>query len=141
MENFFKTYLFDKAPFHLPPNVREMIVKFGPWITLVIMVLALPIILVAFGLSTFLAPFAMMSGAYHVGFFGFVIAAVNIASLVLEASALPGLFARQKRGWQLVYYASLLSAVAQILSGQIFGAIIGLIISMYFLFQIKEYYK
>lgn len=57
LEDFFNTYLHKKAPFHLPPAAREWIVKYGPWIVLVLMVLALPVILAAFSLSAVLQPF------------------------------------------------------------------------------------
>ncbi len=140
MEHFFKTYLHDKAPFHLPPNVREFLVKFGPWVNLVIILLTLPIILLAFGLSTLIAPFAFMAAVGTGKFFALHII-MSAVSLVLEICALPGLFARKTQGWRLTYYASLVSALGQVLRGDIIGAVIGLAISLYVLFEIKDYYK
>jgi len=140
MEHFFKTYLHDKAPFHFPPNVKEFLVKFGPWITLVIIVLTLPAILFAFGVGAFVLPFAAVVTA-RTGMFYIVYIIFALASLALEAMALPGLFARKLSGWRLAYYAVLVSALGQLLHGEIFGAVISLIISMYVLFEIKDYYK
>ncbi|MEK7162008.1 MAG: hypothetical protein AAB729_04965 [Patescibacteria group bacterium] len=54
---------------------------------------------------------------------------------------MPGLFARKIQGWRLAYYAVLVSTLGQLLHGDIIGAIIGIVISMYVLFEIKEYYK
>ena len=36
-------YLVKKAPFALPDGVKEFIVRFGPWISLVLLVLSLPV--------------------------------------------------------------------------------------------------
>lgn len=139
IEEFFNTYLHKKAPFHLPPNVKEWIVKFGPWITLILMLLALPVILAAVGLSTLFAPAAVMYGAYRGTFL--LGGLISLVAFVMEAAALPGLFKRSQKGWHLVYYAVLVSAVGQLVGGQIVSMIVNVIISMYFLFEIKEYYK
>lgn len=141
VENFFDTYLHKKAPFHIPPNGREAIVKIGPWIALVLMILALPVILFALGLSAVFAPAAMMYGGYHTGAGYMLQGLLSLAALVMQAIALPGLFKRALKSWYLLYYAALVSAVAQLLGGQIIGMLIGLIISLYILFEIKDYYK
>ncbi len=141
MEEFFYTYIHQKAPFHIPANAKEWIVKYGPWVMLAVMVLTIPLILVALGLSAFVAPLAMMYGRTKAGV-GFIIGQViSLATLVMEAFALPGLFARSLKSWYLVYYACLISAIGGIIMGNIFGTIIGTVISLYFLFEIKEYYK
>ncbi len=54
---FLDFYLVRKAPFQLPDNVREWIVKFGPWIALVLLVLSLPPLLFVLGIGTVLMPF------------------------------------------------------------------------------------
>ncbi len=141
MEDFFDTYLHKKAPFQLPHGVREWLVQFGPWITLVIIILALPIVLIALGLGAVVSPFVVAYGGLHVGFAYMLHGLIGLASLVMEAVALPGLFKRSLSSWRLVYYATLLSAVSQLVSGNLVGFIIGTAISLYVLFQIKEYYK
>lgn len=141
LENFFNTYLHQKAPFHFPPNAKEFIVKVGPWITLVLMLLALPMILLALGLTAVVSPYAMMYGGMHFGV-GWVLGGIlALATLVMQAMALPGLFKRSIKGWQLMYYAVLVGAVGQLLSLQIVSLIINVVISMYILFEIKDYYK
>lgn len=139
LEEFFDTYLHKKAPFHLPPAAREWIVKYGPWITLVLMILAIPVVLAALGLTAFFSPVFMMYGGYHLLFL--VSGLIALLALILQAMALPGLFARKLSGWHLVYYSVLVSAVGQILGGNIITMIVNVIISMYFLFEIREYYK
>ncbi len=133
--------LYKKITWHLPTSVKEFIVKFGPWITLVLMILAIPVVLMALGLTALLTPFAMVYGGYKASLFGVISGIIALVALILEAVALPGLFARSQKGWYLVYYSVLVSAVGQLLGGQIFSMIIGLAISLYILFEIKSYYK
>jgi hypothetical protein len=139
LESFFDTYLHKKAPFHLPPIAKEWIVKYGPWITLVVMLFALPAIIAIFSFVAFFAPTVMYAGARGSNFVLYEI--FNLAAFILEAVALPGLFKRSLNGWKMVYYAALVSAVGELLRLNIIGLIIGLVISMYFLFEIREYYK
>ena len=54
---FLDFYLVKKAPFQIPDGAREWIVKFGPWITVVLLILTLPILLFALGLGAFFMPF------------------------------------------------------------------------------------
>jgi len=138
MEDFFNTYLHQKAPFHLPPAAKEWIVKFGPWITLILMLLALPVILAAVGLTALFSPVIIYGGYHYLFFTGGLIA---LLAFVMQGAALPGLFARKLGGWHLVYYSVLVSAVGQLVSGNIISLIINVVISMYFLFEIREYYK
>lgn len=138
LEDTLELYLVKKAP-ALPTNAKEIIVKFGPWITLILFVLSLPLVLALFGLGAFLAPFSFMGGL-SAGF-NYTLAMVVLAvTLVLEGLAIPGLFKQQKRAWYLMYYAVLLGALSNLLQINIFSFIIGTLISLYILFQIKSYY-
>jgi hypothetical protein len=140
LENFFHG-LYTKVPFHLPATVKELIVKVGPWITLIIIILAIPVILAAIGLTAFFTPFAMMYGGVHAGFQFLVGGLIGLLSLVLEGMALPGLFSRSLKGWQLLYYATLVNALGQLIRFDVIGLVIGLALSLYVLFEVKSYYK
>lgn len=145
LEGFFDTYLRVKAPFQLPAGAKEFIVKYGPWITLVVIIIAaitiIPLTLLALGITAATLPFAVVAGYGHNTMMGFVQIGFGIATLVLEAIAIPGLLKRKLSAWKLVYYASLLSALGSLLSLSILSLVIGLLVSMYILFQIREYYK
>lgn len=65
---------------------------------------------------------------------------IAFVAFVLEVLAMPGLFTRKKYAWTLVMYASLLSVVESLIHFSV-GGIIGGIIGLYILFQVKEYYK
>jgi len=139
LERLLEEYLLKKAP-TLPEGAKEAIVKFGPWITLILMVLAAPVLLAAFGLGTFLAPFTFMGG-FNAGF-GYMVGLVfSIVVIVLELIALPGLFKREMKSWRLMYYVTLLNAVHNAVTLNLSGLIIGTLLSMYILFQVREYYK
>lgn len=133
---FLDYYLVQKAPFQLPDTVKEAIVKYGPWIAIVLLLLSLPLILLAFGLGAALMPFA----PYGYTGFGFT-AVVVLVELVLDIAALPGLFARKISGWRLIFYARLLAIVHSLLIGAIVSAIVGGIISLYILFQVRRLYS
>lgn len=134
---FLDFYLVQKAPFQIPDNAKEWIVRYGPWITVVLLVLALPPLLVVLGIGAALVPFGGVG--YATGFTYLTI--VLVAQLGLMVMALPGLFARKMSGWQLLFYAQIAGFVFSLLSGALVGAIIGALISLYLLFQVRPLYK
>jgi len=134
---FLDYYFVKKAPFQIPDAGREAIVKFGPWIVVVLLVLSLPALLVILGVGTFVAPFGGVGYAA-----GFGLAAIGLCvQLVLEVMALPGLFARKMSGWTLMFYARVVGIVTSLLLGAIVGAIISALIGFYILFQVRGLYK
>jgi hypothetical protein len=139
LETTLNEYFVKKAPFQLPVGVKEFIVSFGPWITLVMLVLSLPIILAAIGLGAILAPFAVLGGANAAAFT--VGTVFSLATLVLEAMALPGLFKRKKAGWNLLFYASLVSVAGALVALELVGAVLSAVIGWYFIFQVRSMYK
>lgn len=140
IENLLNEYMVVKAPFQLPMSVKEIIVKIIPYLTLIFALLALPLVLAAFGITAFFTPLAMMGG-YSWGIFGMISLLFIVAKIVLELMAVSGLFHRKERGWRLLFYASLVSLVGSFLTPYaLVSAIIGAIIGWYFLFQIKAMY-
>jgi len=140
LEETLELYLVKKAPFQIPANIKELIAKFGPWLILIGIVFALPMILTAFGLGAVLAPLGVLAGA-GLSIFSILSTLVLVVVLILEAMAIPGLLKRSIKGWNLLYYSTLLNAVSNLISFNLGGLIIGSLISFYILFQIKELYK
>ncbi len=138
LEMWLDHWLGQKAP-QIPAGGREAIVKFAPWIILILLLLALPFLLTLFGIGAVFAPVAFMGGFRPSGMYYFMWA-VTLVTVVLEAMALPGLFHRQRRGWQLLFYSSLISGVLNIVSFNVVG-LLGTLIGLYLLFQIRSYYK
>ncbi len=144
MDSLIKTldlYLVKKAPV-LPKNIKEVIVNLAPWLEIVGLVLMVPGMFAMFGIN------AMMYGTPYGGYmmarsgFNYSLPAIFlIASFVLTLLAIPGLFNKTKMGWNYVFYSMLATALYSFLSGQLFGFVVGTIISLYLLFQVKSYYK
>ena len=133
---FLDYYLVTRAPFQLPDSVKEWTVRYGPWITIVVLVVMLPAALLSLGLGAIAAPF----GIGHAASFG-VFGLGLLLQFVLTAAAVPGLFARKMSAWKLVFYAQIVSAVFSLLSGQIVSAVVVAVIAMYVLFQVRPLYR
>ncbi len=133
---FLDYYLVQKAPFQIPDAGREWIVKYGPWIAVVLLVLMLPAVLFILGLGTMLVPFGGPRYAVGFGYYSLLL----LVTFALTIAALPGLFARKKSGWTLVFYAQLVSLAGSILGGDVLSGIVGALIGLYILFQIRTLY-
>lgn len=139
LENKLADVFIKKLP-AMPENAKETIVKYGPYITLIIMVLSLPALLAIFGLGAVFAPFAFLGGVGF-GFRSIISLIFGIVMLGLELMALQGLFKRELKAWKILFYISLFNAISAILRFDFGGLIIGSGISWYILFQIRSYYK
>jgi hypothetical protein len=137
LESSLEDFFLKKLP-GLPANIKEIIVKFGPWLALVGLVFSIPTLLAALGLQG-----VMTSGYLGNGYtYGYSLALwISIASMVLMAVALPGLFKRKMSAWKLMFYSALVMAVYNLVIFSLGSLIIGTGISLYILFQIKSYYK
>jgi hypothetical protein len=134
---FLDYYLVTKAPIQIPEDAKEWLVQYGPWITIVLLVLTLPALLFVLGLGSLFVPFAGVGYATGFGF----IAIGLIVQVGLTVLALPGLFARKMSGWTLLFYARLVSIVANLLAGAVVSALVVGVISLYILFQVRPLYK
>jgi len=137
-------YLGEKAP-QLPKAWKDALVKFVPYLVIIGVVVGVLGFLALFGLGTFLVPLGTIGGMMTGRpFFGFSYIS-NILFLgvmvLLEGLAIPGLFSRSKKAWNFLYWSALVGVVQNVLSFNIGGLIIGGLLSLYFLFQVKEYYK
>ncbi len=136
MIGFLDFYLVTKAPFQIPDGGREVIVRFGPWITVVLLILTLPLLLFALGLGAIYIPFGGIGYASRFG----VLTIFVVVQVGLMIAALPGLFARKMAGWRLLFYSQLIAIVYNVLSGNIVGGLLFGLIALYILFQIRTLY-
>ena len=134
---FLDLYLVKKAPFQIPDGAREWIVKFSPWIAVILLILTLPLLLVALGIGTLLVPFG--GPGYATGFG--LVTIVLLVEIGLTVAALPGLFARKMSGWTLLFYSQLVGIVVSLLSGSIVSGLVFGLIALYVLFQIRPLYR
>lgn len=160
----FEAWLYDimvvKAPFQIPKAAKDWIVRYGPWITLVagilLVLFVIPGIMAALALAGYSAAYGSMYGAYGVAVGSvvgpmFYIALVVLAvQLIIMFVSVPMLLKRQRNGWLLVFYSSVVSLLYTVFNtfsygyfsfGSLIGGLIGAVVSMYVIFQIRSYYK
>lgn len=144
LEAILDEYMVSKAPFALPLGIKEFIVTVSPYLVIISVIFALPLLLGALGLGAIMTPLGMMAGGWGFGWgFNHIVSlVVTIATILIQAFAVPGLFKRTSASWRLLFYASIVSLIGSVLSVYgIVGGIIGAIISWYILFQLKDMYK
>ena len=139
LENSLETYFLHKAP-KMPQEIQDLIVKFGPWLLLLMLIISVVGLLSAFISGTFIMPFAYAAGQ-TVGLMFTVSWVLSIVILVIDALALPGLFRRDIKAWRLLFLGTLIAIVQYVVSLNILGLIIASAISFYILFQIKHNYR
>ena len=142
LEKKLNEFFGEKAP-KLPDSVGEFLVKYGPYLMIVGLVFGVLSTLTTFGLIAAFNPMIRASYVYgyrnsaHFSVYGIV----SLISMVLMAMAIPGLLKRTKKAWNLMFYASLITAVSYLITMNIGSLIIGMVINWYFLFQIRKFYK
>lgn len=137
LDKFFEDLFIKKAP-ALSQKAKDWIVKAAPYLALIFGVIAIPGLIAILGVGTITAPFWAFTGGRSLGHI--VVFLISAAQVALELMAVSPLFKRKKRGWDLMYKATLLSVVSAILSFSGFGVVVA-VISLYLLYQVKSYYK
>ena len=144
LEVTLEEYLGKKAP-QLPKEWKEVIVKFAPYLAILGVIFGAFSFLALLGLGAFLAPLGfvggMMTGRPFLGI-GYIVNVLFFGVMILlDGLAISGLFSRSKKAWTYLYWSALVGVVQNIVSFNVGGLIIGGLLSLYFLFQVKEYYK
>lgn len=139
LEQQLETYFIEKAPFQVPLNIKESIVKYVPWINLVLMIILFPVVLAVLGLGTIFTPVSFLGGV-GAGFSFMLTIIFTVAILILRALALPGLFNRKRSGWVFTYYGDLINVLLNIISLSIIGLLFD-VLFLFILFQVRNYYK
>ena len=139
LENKLAEFFIKKLP-ALPEKVKEIIVKYGPYVITLMLVYSILATLAVVGISMAATPFLFLNGLKG-GFILLIIALLGILIVVLEIMAIKGLFTRQMKSWKLLFYISLIQALCTLLRLDLGGLIIGTGISWYILFQVRSYYK
>lgn len=137
---FFDDLLGTNAPFQIPAKLKSLMVKFGPWLVIGLMLLVLPGQLINLGMRAALLPFASMGGSDS----GLQLAMTLVLLLLLIVVlilALPGLYGRKAIGWQFLLIGNLVNLVHGLMNGGIIGPVLGALIGLYVLFQVRRYYS
>lgn len=134
------TEILDKLP-PLPENWKELFIKWYPWVLIIGALLALPWVLVALGLASISSAltlgslWAFVPGGRRAGI-SLVISIVDVA-----ISFVGGLQMRsmKKLGWKLAIASEGLSILTSLDGASLLGLLVPLV-SIYFLWQVKERY-
>ncbi len=133
--------LFAKAP-HIPENARQTLVQIAPWLALIFGILGLFAVFSAGAIGTLLS-FSFV-GAGTIQLMLLLSMVVAFLSAILNLLAFKPLQAHKKKGWNYLFYGSVLSAIATVVNivfgyGSVFGLIFTLI-GFWLLFEVRSYY-
>ncbi|MBI4037991.1 hypothetical protein HY382_03030 [Candidatus Curtissbacteria bacterium] len=130
--------IFKKLP-PLPANAVATLFKITPWLAIIFGILGLIGALAAFGIFTVFAPFAIVGrySNYGLGLISTIGLAVSSLMMIV---AFPSLKAGKMAGWNLLFWSEIISIGSSLLSISV-GTILGAVIGLYILFQIKPKYK
>ena len=130
-------------PPSLPAALKELLVTFAPWLSLLGGALGLIVFIPGMLLLLVFSPVAAVGGG-GLDYVGTMIHLVlSAAGAVMSVLAFAGLRRRSLAGWTMAFWATAVYLVAGLLPigvGSIIGALIGGAIGLYVLFQIKPYY-
>ncbi len=134
--------LFKDLP-HLPKGIPAFLVKIAPWVALLEIILSLiagPVIALVSVLSLItLNPLLVISTV--------VMAIITLVNAVLLLKAFGPLQKQEMVGWIYLFWVNMLSIVSGVLSlfggnpTSIFGMVLGAVIGLYVLFEMKPLYK
>ena len=136
LKNNLNLYFGQKAP-ALPEAARSFIVAVAPWLVIFSVIIALPDLLAVLGMGSIFAP-----SGYSIHYSGILLisVAISLFGAFFNLMAISGLFKRSLAGWNFVFYSSLFYVLSSLVAGSIVGALLGFLIDMYLLFQVRSYY-
>ena len=137
-------YFLGKVP-QLPSDIRKILGSLTPWFAVISVVLGIINLLVMLGVGTVFSPVIMLGGMMRPGLgvmsLIYLLSFVYILpSVILQGLAINPLFAGKKIGWRYLFYTSIWQVLVSVVSLNILGAIVGGAISLYLLFQVREYF-
>ncbi|MFA6509207.1 MAG: hypothetical protein WCV62_01925 [Candidatus Peribacteraceae bacterium] len=136
--------LFAKFP-HLPESARQTIANIAPWIALIFGALGLLALLSAGAMATlfsFASVVLLANGITPLVLLITVIA--GIIACALELLAFKPLGARRKKGWNYLFYGTVLTTAATLLNMAVgygsLGSLVGSLIGFWLLFEVRGLY-
>lgn len=124
----------EKAPFQIPDDIREIIVKIIPYLI---------ILQIVFFVLSMLGGGLVILSAFSANILFSISALISLAGAIIGMLALPGSFKRTRESWVKMYQAQLLFVLASLVTLTVSGFISGLIslaIGLFLLFQIRSKY-
>lgn len=141
LEKELEPIFLDKFP-AFPDEVKEFLVKYGPFLMLIGAILGISALIGAYGVLGGSEIYGLGLSAYGgAGIQLWIGMAITLGVMILYLLAFKPLRERKKQGWNLLYYALLLNLLSSIIQFHIFGAIFTAVIGFWVLFQIRDKYS
>ena len=125
--------IFTKQLPAFPDNIKDLFVKIAPFLAIIGVIIGVS----GVGFLALFSPFAWFSGSLIYGI-GMIFLLLMV---ILDALAIPGLFAQKMAGWKYMYYAQFLNLIYSLCMGNWISGLLGAFIGFWVLFQIKEKYS
>lgn len=122
-----------KAPFQLPAEWKEFIVKVSPFLMLILV----PLTIFAIGFTAISSLFTTIFSSFLGGLGTFA----TLLGLICSLLSIKGLFDRRREGWVWAYYSFLLFILSDLLQFNFIDAAVTFLISGFLLFQVRNYYR
>ncbi len=124
----------------LPVKVKDIIVKIAPYLAIVGVILScLGLLSVLAFLSSGYGAMMAYAGAMPVTNL-YIALVISVVIILIYIIAIPGLFKRKKSAWNLMFYSQIISVLGSLINFNLISLIIGLLIGLYVLFQVRSYY-
>lgn len=157
LENALDGIFGEKSSIQLPKNIKDFLVKVAPWLALLSGVFGLWSAYTLWrwahrandivdGLND-LYGINMRTSTVELGLWFWLSIIMMVVFAVLALLAFPGLKAKKKIGWNLMFYSLVASVAYGVVSlfydgtGSLLGAVVSAIIGAFILFQIRSHYK
>lgn len=139
LESQIETLITKNLP-KLPQNIVDILVKFAPWMAILSVIFGLQGVYAIFMVNRWADQLYAMTGVRN----SFIVQLGGIfllAQVVLSALSIQGLFAKKLSAWRLMYFATWLGIVENLINFNLVSLIISAAISFYILFQVKKEYR
>lgn len=124
-----------------PDEIKEVLAKIAPWLVLIGIIFGGLGVLAAIGLGGFISVASIGTAAYGSLWQYWIGIAGTGVVVVLYLMAFGPLRNRQRRGWDLLYYALLVNLIVWLISFSIISLLIGGFLGFWSLFQVREKYS
>lgn len=132
---------FRKAP-ELSKNTKKFIIQFVPYYALFIGILGILGAISTLGILSAASPFNMSSTAKTAVIGMNTLSSLFwLASSVLKIMAYPDLDNHKYKGWNLLFWSTIVHFMGSVFAGEFLIPLLFGIIGLYILFQIKPHYK
>jgi hypothetical protein len=141
LEKELEPIFIDKLP-AFPENIKDILVQIAPWLALLGAIIGALSFVTVLGAGSFVSFITIGTGAYGGSSWAMWVGLLSLAAVTYFcAMSFKPLQNKERKGWNNMYWLSLISFAMNILSGEIISAVIGAFIGFWILFQVRSRYN